>query len=83
MNRGDLNTLNASVYLINNLQDTDSFIPKWFGIDSGRVGIALEWAGSRKLDFRQPQTRKIKDLGPPQKRLQPGLVFIVFKDVFE
>ena len=26
---------------------------------SGSTGIALEWAGSSKLDFRQSYTRKI------------------------
>ena len=30
---------------------------------SGSIGIAVERAGDRKLDFRQSQTRRIMDLG--------------------
>ena len=34
----------------------------------GSIGIAVAWAGSKKVNFRQPLTRKIKDCGTiPQK----------------
>ena len=29
----------------------------------GSIGVAVEQAGGRKVDFRQPQTRKIKGWG--------------------
>ena len=37
----------------------------------GSIGIALEQADNRKLDFRQPTTRKIKDWGPQKKLAVP------------
>ena len=43
--------------------------------DSGSIGIAVEWEGSRKLDCRQTLTRKIKDWGP-QKTPPPFLMSV-------
>ena len=34
---------------------------------AGRINIAIEWAGGRKLDLRQLQTIKINEWGPQNK----------------